>query len=56
MAWIENVMTLGPVLMVVIIVRMFVSDSMGVVFMGKDMGMLVLVLSVLFGCHRCYGI
>ena len=56
MAWIENVMTFGPVLMMVIIMRVFVSNSMGVVLMGKDMGVFVLVLPVLFGCHGCYGI
>ena len=54
MAWIENVMTFGPVLMVIIIVGVLVSDSVGVVRVGKDMGVLVLVMCVLFGCQCCY--
>ena len=54
MAWVENVMTFGPVLMVVIIVGVLVSNSVGVILVGEDMGMLVLVLCVLFGCQCCY--
>ena len=48
MAWVENVVTFGPVLMVIVIVWMLVSNSMGVVLMGKDMGVLLVILRVLF--------
>ena len=54
MAWIENVVTFRPVLMVVIIVWMLMSNSMGVVLMSKDMGVLLVVLRILFGCQCCY--
>ena len=54
-AWIEDVVAVGPVLMVVIVVVwMPVGDSVGVVFMGKDMSMFVLILPVLIGCDPCY--
>ena len=57
MAWVEYVVAFGPVLMVVIVVVwVFVSDSMGVVLMGKDMGMFVLILPALIGCDPCYGV
>ena len=54
-ASIEYVVAVGPVLKVVIaVVWMLVSDSMGVVFMGKDVSMFVLILPVLIGCDPCY--
>jgi hypothetical protein len=57
MAWVEYVVAVGPVLMVVIVVVwVFVGDGVGVVFMGKDMGMLVLILPALIGCYPCYGV
>jgi hypothetical protein len=46
------VITFKPVLVVVLIVMMLVSKSMGVLFMIKAKGVLVMVLAVLVGCHH----
>jgi hypothetical protein len=58
MAWVEYVAAaVCPVLMVVIVVVwVLVGDSMGMFFMSKDMGMLVLILPALIGCDSCYGV